>query len=360
MEKDNSCINLNVFIKKFFQDILTVTFKDTGIDHLILKAIRNQNKALEKRLVWEKQGLHVPPFMFVSVTNRCNLKCKGCYFYAQNRIMAKDMQQEMLINILEEAGELGISVIFIAGGEPLIRQDLLKIIEKYPDILFIIFSNGLFINTEIVGVLKKQKHIVPIISLEGCKNETDERRGAGIFEHVIKIIEAMKNRRIFFGISLTVTKNNFNSIFSDNYIKQFIDSGCKIFFFVEYIPFQKGTDDLAITDNQKFQISNLIASFRSKYPALFVDFPGAEEKFGGCLGAGRGWIHISPEGTVEPCPFVPFSDVDLNYLSLREALKSSEFLKTIRENHGKLKKSKGGCHLLSMSTGTRPKHTAMY
>lgn len=345
VEKDLNYINLNLFINNFFQDTLKVAFKNIGMDYYISKAIRNQNNALKKRLLWEKQGLHVPPFMIVSVTNRCNLKCKACYFYAQNRVMVKEMNEEMLSSILEEARELGISIIFIAGGEPLIREDLLKITEKYSDIIFLIFSNGLLIDDELVGVLKKQKHIIPIISLEGYEDETDERRGLGIFERLIKIIEAMKRKKIFFGISLTVTRNNFNSIFSDNYIEQFINSGCKIFFFVEYIPVQEGTDDLVITENQKSEIPNLMASLRSKYPVLFVAFPGDEEKFGGCLGAGRGLIHISPEGAVEPCPFVPFSDADLNHLSLREALRSSKLLRKIRDNFDKLEKSKGGCVL---------------
>jgi len=345
VEKDLSCINHNLLMKNFFQDTLKIAFKNIGMDCLISKTIRNQDNAITKRLSWEKQGLHVPPFMIVSITNRCNLKCRGCYFYAQSRVMMKEMSGEMFDSILDEARELGISIIFIAGGEPLIRKDLLKITEKYPDIIFLLFSNGLLVNNEVVEVLKKQKHVIPIISLEGYEYETDKRRGLGIFERLMQIIEAMKNKKVFFGISLTVTRNNFKVIFNDEYIKQFVNLGCKIFFFVEYIPVRKGTEELVMTDNQESEISNLIASFSLKYPALFIAFPEEEKKFGGCLSARRGLIHISHEGAVEPCPFVPYSDVDLNHLSLKEALRSSKLLRRIRDNHDKLGPAQNGCIL---------------
>jgi MoaA/NifB/PqqE/SkfB family radical SAM enzyme len=82
--------------------------------------------------------------------------------------------------------------------------------------------------------------------------------------------------------------------------------------------------------------------FRSKYPAVFLSFPGDEKKFGGCLSAGRGFIHVSASGDLEPCPFAPYSDASLLHVSLKEALQS-EFLRRIRENSGELLEADGGC-----------------
>ena len=60
--------------------------------------------------------------------------------------------------------------------------------------------------------------------------------------------------------------------------------------------------------------------------------------------AGRGFVHVSPEGNLEPCPFAPYSDTNLRDLSLKDALQS-ELLKEIRQNHEKLTETKGGCAL---------------
>ena len=79
-------------------------------------------------------------------------------------------------------------------------------------------------------------------------------------------------------------------------------------------------------------------------PGLFVAFPGDEEMYGGCLAAGRGFVHISPEGRLEPCPFSPFSDISLKDVSLREALRSP-LLRTIRESDAHLRETRGGCAL---------------
>jgi MoaA/NifB/PqqE/SkfB family radical SAM enzyme len=82
----------------------------------------------------------------------------------------------------------------------------------------------------------------------------------------------------------------------------------------------------------------------ASHPAMFIAFPGDEEQYDGCLAAGRGFMHINPSGKVEPCPFAPFSDTDLHFNTLREAL-SSEFLAKVRKNHHLLKEGKGGCAL---------------
>jgi MoaA/NifB/PqqE/SkfB family radical SAM enzyme len=88
----------------------------------------------------------------------------------------------------------------------------------------------------------------------------------------------------------------------------------------------------------------LMNSFRSKFPTLFIAVPGDEEEVGGCLSAGRGFVHISAEGNVGPCPFAPYSDTNLRDLSLQEALQS-DFMKAIRENSEQLHETEGGCAL---------------
>ncbi len=69
----------------------------------------------------------------------------------------------------------------------------------------------------------------------------------------------------------------------------------------------------------------------SQFAGLFIAFPGSEEKLGSCLSAGRGFVHISVNGDVEPCPLVTYSDSNLGNLSLREALQS-EFLRGLRRH----------------------------
>ena len=58
---------------------------------------------------------------------------------------------------------------------------------------------------------------------------------------------------------------------------------------------------------------------------IFVSFPGDEKGSGGCIAAGRGFFHINSHGGAEPCPFSPYSDVNVRDTSLREAIRSKLF-----------------------------------
>lgn len=183
-----------------------------------------------------------------------------------------------------------------------------------------------------------------MISLEGWISDTDNRRGKGVFDQIKKVTRKLKDAQLFFGVSLTITRSNFNDLTSDHFVKTFLASGCKLFFFVEYIPVEKDTEDLVPTAEQRQKLIELMEGFRTKFPSLFIAFPGDEEQFGGCLSSGRGFIHISPAGNTEPCPFAPYSDVNLANSTLREALQS-KLLATIRQNHEQLRETKGGCAL---------------
>ncbi|MBQ6454392.1 MAG: hypothetical protein IJJ14_08575, partial [Coriobacteriales bacterium] len=45
----------------------------------------------------------------------------------------------------------------------------------------------------------------------------------------------------------------------------------------------------------------------------------------GCMAAGREFFHINSHGGAEPCPFSPYSDVNVKETSLREAIASPLF-----------------------------------
>ena len=73
-------------------------------------------------------------------------------------------------------------------------------------------------------------------------------------------------------------------------------------------------------------------------------FPGDEKGAGGCVAAGRGFFHVNSHGGAEPCPFSPYSDVNVRDSSLREAMKSPLFT-ALRSGDVLLDDHEGGCVL---------------
>jgi MoaA/NifB/PqqE/SkfB family radical SAM enzyme len=337
--------SLNMALQVFFKDAVKVCLKDPAQALYFFHTIKNQQKAAHRREKWQQKGIQVPPMMIISITNRCNLHCKGCYHQALRDVRQIEMTTEKLSATIAEAADLGVSFVILAGGEPLVRNDILDITAAFPDILFLMFTNGLLVDEKLVSRFKSQKNIVPLISLEGFQNETDLRRGSGVYTALSKVIKSLNQQEIFYGTSITITSANFATVLSQDHITHLTGLGCKMFFFVEYSAVQSGTEELQLNETQRHRLAFLAAEYRRRYPALFIAVPGDEKEFGGCLSAGRGFIHISASGDVEPCPFIPFSDVNLNEKSLQEALQSP-LLKAIRESPED-SEGPGGCTLMT-------------
>jgi MoaA/NifB/PqqE/SkfB family radical SAM enzyme len=227
-----------------------------------------------------------------------------------------------------------------------VRREILNIIGEFKDMMFFVFTNGTLINDVLADRIQRLRNLVPILSLEGDRAETDGRRGKGVFESVEGVIRRLKQRGIFFGTSITMTSRNFYTIIDGQLVKDLNKSGCKLFFFMEYTPTDPSTEDWEVTATQRKIMAARVAEYRKKYAALFVNLPDDEKDFGGCLSSGRGFVHISAQGDVEPCPFAPYSDTNVRDLTLKEALQS-KFLAAVRENTAELHETNatGGCAL---------------
>jgi MoaA/NifB/PqqE/SkfB family radical SAM enzyme len=344
MENNNYINLMNASLQQLFITAFRITLRNPRLAWNMYKVIRSQNRGAKLRARNEKEGVHVPPFMIASVTKRCNLKCKGCYAQTHSVDFTDEMSPELLTHILSEAQTLGISICLLAGGEPLARKDLLNVTRKITKILFPLFTNGMLMDDAVVEEIKKQKQIIPVISVEGFEKETDERRGSGVYEQLESVFARLNKTSVFWGVSITVTSENIEIVTGKEFIENLINTRCRLFFYVEYIPVEEGSDALILNENHRKVLMNKMEEARKQYPAVFIAFPGDEEDLGGCLAAGRGFIHISSDGKLEPCPFAPYSDSSLKDMSLKEALKS-EFLRKIRDNHSELNESVGGCAL---------------
>lgn len=307
----------------------------------ISSQIKKQTKVRDEYA--REQDLIIPPVLIISVTNDCNLSCKGCYACSQNRDHSSEMSIDDIERVVDEAVVLGVSVILIAGGEPLMKKGILNLPKKHKDILFVMFTNGLLLNETIIGQLRSMRNLIPIISIEGSEERTDERRGKGMFGSIMQVMENLNRQKILFGTSITVTSKNYTEVVQSVYFEDMESKGCRAVFLIEYVPTENDFD-LCLTDEQKQDLIDQEELLSKKYHMLFVPLPGNEDKYGGCLASGRGFLHISSTGSLEACPFAPYSDTNVKDIPLKQALRS-KLLKEIRENHHMLKESRGGCAL---------------
>ena len=326
--------DLQSYLTKGVEDIvagaLKATLKNPRESAFMLKFAAASRIASAKRRKAEDSGEHIPPFLIASITSQCNLHCEGCYSRCNHATVdsapVKQLTAEEWARIFDEADDLGISFILLAGGEPMLRRDIIRAAGKKQNILFPIFTNGTYIDEEYFALLDKCRNLIPIMSIEGGREKTDARRGAGIYDRTVANMDEFQKRGLIFGASVTVTTQNYREVTSREYLDSLSERGCKAVIFVEYVPVTEESKTLAPTDPEREYLQDAIQKLRESYgEMLFISFPGDEKSSGGCVAAGRGFFHINSHGGAEPCPFSPFSDVNVKQTSLLEAMHSPLF-----------------------------------
>lgn len=336
-------------VERVVADAVRATLKNPKESAYMAKFALASKAASKKRAQLEEKGEHVPPFLIASITSSCNLHCAGCYSRCNSATEDSEpvnqLSDEDWKNVFDEAEDLGVSFILLAGGEPLLRKGVVEAAGKKPSILFPIFTNGTYMTEKYFDEFDRCRNLIPIMSIEGGKEATDHRRGEGVYDKLVSNMDELKKRGLIFGSSVTVTTENIREVSSEKFINMLSEKGCKAVIFVEFVPVSEDSEHLAPGDEDREYLTAEIMRLRQEHPEMvFVSFPGDEKSSGGCIAAGRGFFHINSHGGAEPCPFSPYSDINVKETSLRDAMKSKLFLDL--QNEGVLLDDhKGGCVL---------------
>ena len=336
-------------VERVVADSIKATLKNPRESTYMVRFAAASKEASKKRARLEKAGEHVPPFLIASITSSCNLHCDGCYSRCNNSTTddapVDQLTDEDWSRVFDEAEELGVSFILLAGGEPMLRKGVIEAASEKKNILFPVFTNGTYMTESFFNLFDESRNIVPIMSIEGEKKVTDARRGTGIYDKLMSNMDELQRRGIIFGASVTVTTANYKEVSSEEFISKLSDKGCKAVIYVEYVPVTEESSVLAPTDVEREYLTTEINRLRNDHPEIvFVSFPGDEKSSGGCIAAGRGFFHINSHGDAEPCPFSPYSDTNVRDTSLREAMKS-KFFRTMIDGGLLNDDHKGGCVL---------------
>ena len=350
MEKSfNLSEYMNKSIENIVKNILKSSIKNPKETEFVIKYMLSVKAAENKRAVLESKGDHIPPFFMASIAANCNLHCKGCYARANkscgDNLKNSEMSAERWGQIFNEAKEIGISFGLLLGGEPLTRREVIEKASAVKEMVFPIFTNGTLFDKSYINLFNKSRNLVPIISIEGNKDQTDARRGTGTYNSIMSAMTNLNKKTILFGCSITVTTENIMTVTSKEFVQKLYNKKARILVFVEYAPVDRSTENLTPTDKEHLILEENIEELRKEFKNMvLLSFPGDEKYMGGCLAAGRGFFHINANGGAEPCPLSPYSDVNLKECSLRTALKSPLF-KKLRDNEMLIGEHDGGCLL---------------
>ena len=152
-----------------------------------------------------------PLVVGLNVTNRCNLKCPYCCGDYHNRSTAKDFTKEELFDLIETLSRMGTRVIYVSGGEPLIRDDIGEVIDKIKskNMLCFMNTNGTLVPKKIEEIRKLDSLT---ISLDGDEYSNDINRGSGTFKKILEAIRVVTNQGLPVSTTTVINRNNLNSL----------------------------------------------------------------------------------------------------------------------------------------------------
>jgi MoaA/NifB/PqqE/SkfB family radical SAM enzyme len=260
---------------------------------------------------------------------RCNLSCEGCFAgeYSED----DDLPVETVQRIINEGRQIGIGFYTILGGEPLLYKPLLDIVAQNSDCIFQIFTNATAVNERIVKRLAELGNAILVLSIEGMQEETDERRGQGVFDKIMRAADMLRESGAPFMFSATPTRKNTEVVTSDEFIDLMIEKGAIFGWYFSYMPVGRDPDlSLMPTPEQRDYLRKRVSELRSTKPILLIDFWGDGPLTSGCLAGGRQFVHINNDGDVEPCIFCHMATHNIKESSLVEAL-NSDFFRAIRK-----------------------------
>jgi MoaA/NifB/PqqE/SkfB family radical SAM enzyme len=307
--------------------LLGIISKNIEKDYYSKKYIRNLTRTMLKGLLYKDKsgsvknkfeqnyGYYPPSFCTVSPTQKCNLRCSGCYALS-DRDTKSSLPYWVVERLVREMHDLvGSRFIVISGGEPFLwknsEKGIIDLAESFPDMFFMAYTNGTLLDDKTIDRLLTSGNLIPAISVEGYARETDERRGRGIYKKLLLNMEKLKRAGLPFGVSVTATKKNIDILLDDTFYEYwFEDVGATFMWMFHLMPIGRAHDtmELMISAEDRKKLFEKWEHLLFDRQFFVADFWNSGAASDGCMAYAKngGYFYVDWNGNITPCVFVPY------------------------------------------------------
>ena len=322
-------------------------------------------------------------FIHWDSTNDCNLNCSHCYhnregkehathYQNKNSLMSLAEVKEMIDDLNNTSKRWDFSPRFqITGGEPMLRQDLMDILDYTNSIKMEtrLLTNGTLITPQNVEELKRRGVERLQISIDGSRDTHNKiREKYYAYDKAMEGIRNCANAGILVTVSMTAMQSNKEQL--EDVIINSINSGAGIVGFQSYVPERslgiKDPEFIGAEDTYSLFLETrmLVKKYGDKIKILQTEVlwqmmqwdtklkQEAREtgKFLSGCGAGFSGISVLSDGKVYPCRRLPIKIGNIKE-GLIDIMLNSEVLQNLRD-FDKMKK-KGCCDEVYYCRGCR-------
>lgn len=294
----------------------------------------------------DKYGREID-YLRISLTDKCNLRCiycmeeKGNDFFDEEEKLTKDE----ICKIVNGCSKLGIKKIRLTGGEPLVRKDIVELVEAINKIEGIeeiyITTNGILLEDK-VHILKKAGLKGVNISLDSLKVEMfNKLTRLGELKKVLNSIDKCLEHGINVKLNVVMIKGMNEDEILD-FVNLTLDKNIDVRF-IELMPIGVGSKFKGVSNEEIIKIINEnyidieeVKKNKNGGPATYIKLRDAKGKVGfisaisNCFCEECNRIRLTSEGFLKQCLHYNYG-IDLKKL-LRNGAKEEEIINAIKEN----------------------------
>lgn len=252
----------------------------------------------------------LPYSVYFAVTGQCPYHCSHCS-YGKRTPDSMDTQQALAV--IEQIKSIGAVTIGFTGGEPLLRDDLLQLIESAAgDTATVLFTTGYHLTLPLARSLRSVGLGCITIGIESDEPLAhDAIRGVpGSFNTAMRAIHMSLDAGLFTAISTMATHEKIQNGTLEKLAQMAHKIGVHEFRILEPVPTGDyiSQADAVLTDMESRQIAQLHQQWNrlGKTPAIAAFSHLESDDLFGC-GAGFHHLFVDAAGNVCPCDLTPLS-----------------------------------------------------
>jgi radical SAM protein with 4Fe4S-binding SPASM domain len=308
-----------------------------------------------------------------NLTYRCNLACEHCYLDAggsplvssENFADRSELGTEECFKVIDEIASFAPECLTIlTGGEPLLRRDILDIVERAAErgLWVVVGTNGVRISENVAKRLANAGARGLSLSLDALDPDRHDRfrRVRGAWQNTVDGAEILNRTGLPFIVQTTAGSHNLGELAA---IADFAHDrlAAKVWNLYFLVPTGRGQFVSDMTPAQYDEVLDSLYRIQRKYDRRMLvnakcaphyiktvlerndaiptdaepSWPGSSPirtysgGAGGCP-AGTHYMGIRPNGDVTPCPYLPVFAGSLRRSSLTDLWASSELFNGIR------------------------------
>jgi radical SAM protein with 4Fe4S-binding SPASM domain len=271
-----------------------------------------------------------PSEIIWNITDRCNLLCDHCYMAADGHVREDQLSDEDTIALVRQMGEAGVPLVFLTGGEPLLRANFWEILReaRAQDMQVTVSTNATMIDADVARSLRSYGVDYIATSLYGPADFHDAMVGVpGTRDAVVEAIRVLRAEGVGVAIKSAVSRDTWPHVY--DLIQEAKDLDAGLIYLCDLITSgrSEGEEDGRITSAEWRELADFILEdmldeeSRLEYDigALPSVIPYLAEKLlergydisralerltimSACP-VGKGHMSINSEGGIMPCQF---------------------------------------------------------